>query len=317
MEEEKYVVVIGAANIDIGGFPYNDLILADSNPGSISIGYGGVGRNISHNLTKLGIKVKLITAIGGDVLGAGLKDQCIYEGIDMSHIISVPELNSSTYMYINDRKGDMHIAISHVDIVNCITPEVIDDLSDVINGSEMVIADCNLSHETLMHIKDICKVPLCIDPVSQTHSLKIQNNLDGLYMIKPNRLEAELLTGISINKEEDYIEAAHNILDQGVSMVFISMGDKGILAAARDQYDNKNIIIEEAEHIDVVSTTGAGDSATAAVIWSLLGSSDKTSAGTLRSAAKAANAAASLTITSPYTISDDLSEDSLLKIINR
>ena len=88
---ENYVVVIGAANIDIGGTPVNPLIPADSNPGHISINYGGVGRNIAHNLCNLGVPVKLITAIGGDVLGADMIKYCEEIGMDVSCVLRIPE----------------------------------------------------------------------------------------------------------------------------------------------------------------------------------------------------------------------------------
>ena len=68
MEDKKYVVVIGAANIDIGGTPYKPLIPGDSNPGVIKMSYGGVGRNIAHNLALLGVDVELVTAAGDDTL---------------------------------------------------------------------------------------------------------------------------------------------------------------------------------------------------------------------------------------------------------
>ena len=311
MKSDKYVAVIGAANIDIGGTPYKELIMSDSNPGYISLSYGGVGRNIAHNLAKLGTNVKLITAFGDDFLGDYLINVCEEAGIDMSSSVRLPGRHSSSYMFINDGQGDMHVAIAHVDIVNKITPEIIDNAADVINGAELVVADCNLSHETLMHIKEICKVPICVETVSQAHASKIKGNLDGLYMIKPNRLEAELLTGLSINNDEDFIEAAHNILGQGVEKVFISMGERGVLAADKD-----NTYIDVADKIEIVNTTGAGDSATAAVVWSLLGSEGKTSMDTLKYAAKAANCTASLTIRSSSTVSEELSEDTLIEMIN-
>ena len=44
---DTYVVLIGAANIDIQGFPFSKLIQRDSNPGFINICPGGVSRNIA------------------------------------------------------------------------------------------------------------------------------------------------------------------------------------------------------------------------------------------------------------------------------
>ena len=108
---DQYVAVVGAANIDIGGTPYKPLIPADSNPGEISINYGGVGRNIAHNLAKLGVPVKFITAIGGDVLGADMLSHCDSIGIDVSNALHIPDRTSSMYLYINNTAGDMEMAI--------------------------------------------------------------------------------------------------------------------------------------------------------------------------------------------------------------
>ena len=117
MEDKKYAVVIGAANIDIGGTPYKPLIPGDSNPGVIKMSYGGVARNIAHNLTLLGFNVELITAAGNDTLGMEMLRKCEAIGLDTSLSVVVPGGSSSVYLFINDEKGEMDLALSHVDIV--------------------------------------------------------------------------------------------------------------------------------------------------------------------------------------------------------
>ena len=300
---DKYVVVIGAANIDIGGFPYNDLIKADSNPGHINISYGGVGRNIAENLSKLGVNVKLIAAIGKDPLGRDLADHCRKCGIDTSYFITDPDHNSSMYIFINDREGDMALALSDVDIADAVTPEYIESIEDVINNAEAVVMDCNISEAAYKKIKEICKVPLYVDPVSQTHASKIKNDLSGIDIIKPNRMEAEYLTDMIIKDETDYVKAADYFFSKGIQKIFISMGEKGIFAASDDKY-----YIVDSYPSDVVSTTGAGDSATAAIVWSLLTDED------IIKAARSANAAASVTVRSDKTISSELDADKILEL---
>ena len=51
--------VVGAANIDIGGFPAGRLALQDSAPGRVTFSAGGVGRNIACNLARLGVDTRL------------------------------------------------------------------------------------------------------------------------------------------------------------------------------------------------------------------------------------------------------------------
>ena len=301
---DSYAVVIGAANIDIGGTPSAPLIPADSNPGSISINYGGVGRNIAHNLCKLGVHVKFITAVGGDVLGNEMLRQCESIGMDTSCVLRIPEATSSMYLYINDADGDMSMAIDHMTICRNITPDYIDSFKDVINGAAAVVTDANIPSETFMHLKKICTVPIYVDPVSTALAARVKPGLDGIDTIKPNRLEAEYLTGMTIHTEADFRAAADAILDMGVRRVFMSMGSEGMLAA-----DRSNMYIIGEYPAEVVCTTGAGDSATAAIVWASTAVADS---GSLVTAAKAANAVAAMTISVQETNNPALSHKSAL-----
>ena len=305
MEDKKYAVVIGAANIDIGGTPYKPLIQGDSNPGVIKMSYGGVARNIAHNLTMLGVDVEFVTAAGDDTLGMEMLKRCEGTGMDTSLSVVVPGGSSSVYLFINDEKGEMELALSHVDIVKHITPEYLESIKDVINSAAVVVADCNLSQESILKLKEICEVPIYMDTVSVSHADKIKGHLDGIDTLKPNLLEAEFLTDMIIESEYDCLEAARALINQGVRRVFISMGPHGMIAADKD-----HAIMVDRYPVSVRCTTGAGDSAMAAIVWSTL-NEDEEGDG-LVAPAKAANAAASATISVDATIHPEMS-DKLIK----
>jgi len=300
MENNRYAVVIGAANIDIGGTPFKPLIQGDSNPGVIKMSYGGVARNIAHNLAALGVEVRFVTAVGDDTLGKEMMKKCEDIGMDTSLSVVVPDASSSVYLFINDEKGEMDLALSHVDIVKNITPEYITSISDVINSSEVVVADCNLSQETLIKLKEICKVPLYMDTVSVSHADKIKGHLEGIDTLKPNLLEAEFLSDMKIENTFDCLEAARALIDQGVRRIFISMGPYGMIAADKD-----HAIIADRYPVTVKCTTGAGDSAMAAIVWSTLNEEGDG----LTAPAMAANAAAAATISVDPTIHPEMSSD--------
>ena len=306
MDNNKYVVVIGAANTDIGGTPYKPLIPEDSNPGVIKMSYGGVARNIAHNLTMLGTDVEFVTATGNDTLGMEMLKRCEGTGMDTSLSVVVPGASSSVYLFINDENGDMELALSHVDIVKNITPEYLESISDVINSAAVAVADCNLSQEALLKLKEICEVPLYVDTVSVSHADKIKGHLDGIDTLKPNLLEAEFLSDMIIENEYDCLEAARSLIDQGVRRVFISMGSRGMIAA-----DKERAILADRYPAHVRNTTGAGDSAMAAIVWS---SMNEEGDG-LIAPAKAANAAASATISVDSTIHPEMSVDLIKKIM--
>ncbi len=306
---EGYVAVIGAANIDIGGTPTNPLIPADSNPGDISINYGGVGRNIADNLARLGVPVKLITVVGSDVLGADMLKHCENLGMDVSNVLHIPDRTSSMYLYINNEHGDMEMAIDHMSIVSEITPAYLDSVREVIEGATAVVMDANISAEAFMHLKTICKSPIYIDPVSTALAARVKPGLDGIDTLKPNRLEAEYLTGMTIQTEADYRAAVEAILNMGVRRVFMSMGSEGMIAA-----DKNNMYIVGEYPAEVVCTTGAGDSATAAIVWASTVVADSDS---LVTAAKAANVVAAMTVSKQETNNPDLSHNTAFeKMIN-
>ena len=66
---EKFITVIGGANIDISATMSGVTIASDSNPGHVTLGHGGVARNVAHNLRSLGHEVRFVTVFGNDNFG--------------------------------------------------------------------------------------------------------------------------------------------------------------------------------------------------------------------------------------------------------
>lgn len=290
------VAVIGGVNMDIGGSPFVKLVMRDSNPGVITARPGGVGRNIAHDLRLLGVDVSLVAAIGGDVYGQGILDSCAALGIDMSLARILPDRRSSTYLYVTDETGDMEIGIADMEITSCITPEYIAELLPKLNEYDAVVLDANLDAETLEFAAKNITVPIIADPVSTAKAVRLLPVLDRLWAMKPNVYEAEKLTG-----ENDPAEAAKALLAKGVKRVFISLGEEGMLAA-----DAEHTEILPRELVTVVNTTGAGDAATAAIVWAGLRGCD------IAGCACAAVKAGAITACSESANNPELSADKLI-----
>lgn len=286
-------VVIGGANMDICGSPSGKLIAEDSNPGAVSVRPGGVGRNIAHNLCLLGLDVSLITALGGDIFSAGLLESCRALGMDMRMARSLPERRSSTYLYVTDESGDMHVGISDMDIVESVSPEWLSQHIARINRADAVVIDANLPEASIAYLAANCTAPMIADPVSTVKALRLKSILPRLRAIKPNALEAAALTG-----EQEPERAAKALLRAGVKQVYVSLGPDGILAA-----QGESLIRLPCENRPVVNTTGAGDAATAAIVWAGVHGLD------LASTAAAALRAGAITAACPDTNSAALCLD--------
>jgi len=301
----SYVVVVGGINVDIGGRSYVSLVAGDSNPGSVKLSLGGVGRNIAHNLSLLGIDVRLLTAFGDDVNGQRVAASCVELGIDTSHARCVAGAATSTYLYLTDEKGEMALAISDMEICEKITPAYLASNLSLLQNAQLVIVDCNIPQESLIYLAENCTVPLFCDPVSTAKAEKLRPVLDKIHTLKPNRLEAEILSGVKIETRADVEKAADRLLELGVHRLFISMGSEGVYAAM----DNERLLLPTLPG-KMVNTTGCGDAFMGAIGWAYLEGMN------LKETAMAGLAAGAIAMETEETINSAMSATAIYNRMN-
>lgn len=303
---EEYIAVIGGLNMDIAGISGADYRERDSNLGQIQMSPGGVGRNISHNLVNLGIPTFLITMYGNDEFGRSLEQSCKELNIRVDHAEKLRNGRTSTYMYITDAQGDMIAAVNDMDIINDLTPEVLETKMDVLNKAKLCILDANLPKETIEWICANIKVPIFADPVSVAKANKFSGVLDKLDTIKPNQMEAELYTSIKIIDDETAKTAVEKLIHLGVKNVYITLGENGIVCG-----NEEGINFVPNISSPILSTNGAGDASIAAIAWSRMQYDQMIS---IEEIAQIAQAAASITIGDLKSVSNSLSAENLQKV---
>ena len=90
---DGYILVIGAAGIDTKGHALAPLQKGTSNPGKIKSSSGGVARNISENLVRLGEEAVLLSAVGDDRSGLRILNRLNDVGVDTGYIGDLQRLN--------------------------------------------------------------------------------------------------------------------------------------------------------------------------------------------------------------------------------
>ena len=294
--EDRRVTVVGGANTDLCGRPARALVRHDSAPGRVSVRRGGVGRNIACGLARLGVPTRFVTALGDDALGLAMLEDCRAHGVDMSLSRIIPGARSAVYLYLSDEKGEMDAAVADMEITERLTPEALEAQLDAINDAAAVVLDGNLPEETIRFLCGKVSAPLVADTVSTAKALRFSSVLGRLAAVKPNLMEARALTG-----RESPEDCAAALLDAGAGSVFLSLGARGLLAAAGEER-----VLLPGERAELVSATGAGDAATAAIVWALvrgLGLAD---------AARAAIRAGALTVASEEAVSPLLCAERLM-----
>ena len=292
--------------MDIGAVSAGKLVARDSNPGHVTTSLGGVGRNIAHNLALLGTDVHLLSAYADDVNGERVAASCSELGIDLSHALRVLGGTTSTYLYLTDEKGEMALAVSDMEICKKITPAYLAAQLPLLQNAQVVVADTNLPEESLQYLADNCTAPLFVDPVSTVKAKKLLPILGKVHTLKPNRLEAELLSGVAIRTRADLDRAADVLMSKGLHRLFISLGSEGVYAAMGQQ----RLVLPNLPG-SMVNTTGCGDAFMAALVWAYLEGMD------LEQTALAGLAAGSIAMESSQTINPALSASAVQSRMQR
>ena len=295
-----HIAVIGGVNLDIGAAAQEELRLRDSNIGTVRTGFGGVGRNIAHNLCLMGEQVSLITLFGDDDFARAIRAHAESIGMDLSRSQTVKEARTSSYVYFTEPSGDMFTAVNDMEIYERLTPEFLASRMDFINGCDLAVVDANIPAESICFLARHIRIPLLADPVSTVKALRLKEALPRLALLKPNRYEAELLSGVSIRSEEDVRTAANALLSTGLQRVCISLSEEGIFLLDRSGEEVREYLPAGAA---VRNTTGCGDSMTAALACAMA------EGFSLQEAAKAAIRAALLTAAGDETISPMLNRN--------
>ena len=263
INEDPYILTIGGTNVDIQGKSYGTVVRYDSNPGAITISFGGVAKNIAENVSNLGISSKLITALGDDIYGRDIKEYLKKQSLDITDILFLKNQNTSMYVSILNDDKEMEMAVSSMDICKNITPEFLDSIRKIVTNAKLIVLDTNLEEETLRYLAFLRRKPnLILDTVSTKKAAKVKDFIGRFHTIKPNKIEAEILSNMTIYSNDDLLRAGEYFLHKGVKKVFISLGSKGVFYMNEEKHGTIKI-----PRINTVSSTGAGDAFVAGIAY--------------------------------------------------
>lgn len=307
LNTEPYIVVIGGVNMDIGAVSRGALVARDSNPGRVTTSLGGVGRNIAHNLCLLDQRVSMVTVLGQDGFAQSVRDNAAAIGLDLTHSAVIPGGRTGTYLFIDDCDGDMALAVNDMDIYDHLTPDFLRQRLEHINHAGLVVVETNLPEASLHWLCEHCTAPILADPVSTIKAPRLRGVLGKLTALKPNRMEAELLSGVKIETEADVERAADALLSTGLQQVYISLGGDGLFA--------KNAAGETARvrcpRVEIANATGGGDAMAAALASCLVRGLP------LAESARLAVGAGALACTSEETIHPGMSWENINYVLHK
>lgn len=259
MPEQRRIVVLGGANVDITGQSDAAFTSGDSNPGRVHQNAGGVGRNIAENLVRLGHEVSLVTLLGQDANGDWLLQQMQQAGIQTGAVLRNADRATGTYLAVNNAQGELVAAIAAMAITDALTPERLKAVQSQLVSADLLVVEANVPEDTLAWLATLpLRGTLYADAVSAAKASRLKPLLPKLTGLKVNLSEARALLGAPDISADS---AASALLAQGAQQIILSLGHQGLAridAAERVQLPSYPI--------DIVSDTGAGDALFAGMI---------------------------------------------------
>jgi len=248
------ITAIGAANIDVIAKSKSPIVNGENNLSDISLSAGGAALNIAAMLAVNGAKVDLISAVGNDMLGKLLRDSCAGLGINVDTFISKGNTNTCIQINALNNDGEHCISFGGIPSAESIRTGDIARHKDIIRETDLLILDLNLTEKILSAAIEYREGrPIMVDAVDVDKVSRVESILSDISILKLNRVQAERLTGITLEAKERVRYACQSIVERGVDRVFITLGMAGVCAA-----DKKGAIVVPSIPVVTKDLSGAG-----------------------------------------------------------
>lgn len=248
------IVVVGSINMDLVTQAPRFV-----GPGETILGErffsipGGKGANQAVAAARLGADVALVGALGTDNFGRQLRQGLASEGIDLSHTVDLDDCSSGTAS-ITIAGGENQIIV--VPGANArVSPAQVEQARGLIERADVLLVQMEIPLETVEATLRLGKelgVPVILNPAPAQ-----QLPADWLKMaryVTPNQHELAVLLG------SDPAEDFKQLMRRAPCPVVLTRGDEGAWYREQDEPQH-----QPSFHVQVVDSTGAGDTFNAAL----------------------------------------------------
>jgi ribokinase len=255
MERPK-ICVVGACNLDLISYVPRLPSMGETLHGNrFHMGFGGKGANQAVMAAKLGGEVTMVTKLGQDVFGENTLKNFKSWGVNTQHVHFTDQAFSGVAPIAVDTAGHNSIII-------------VTGANDLLTGAEVEAARPAIAASSVL----VCQLEIPLDislaalRIARQEGVKtIFNPAPALSEIPqefyhlsdifcPNETETELLTGRSVESQEEAAKAAKVLIERGAASVILTLGERGSLLVTGEATEHVPV-----EPVKALDTTGAGD----------------------------------------------------------
>ena len=216
---------------------------------------GGKGANQAVAAVRAGAPTYLVAAVGDDLFGPLTMDLLTAEGIDTSAVQVLGGHTGIAHIRVDTTTGQNDIVV--VPNANSLLApdQAAGAIRELRDRLAVVLVQLEIQLPVVIRVAEVCRelgLPLVLDPAPA------QPLPDEIWpmvsVVKPNELEAEILTGIAVDDAITAEWAGRWFLERGAQAAVITMAERGVLVV-----DATAVRTYPAFEVQPVDTTSAGD----------------------------------------------------------
>ena len=249
------ITVIGSVNMDlVVTLPEIPKIGETMLGGTFLQNPGGKGGNQAVAAAKVGSHVRFMGCVGDDGFGSELKSGMMNNGVDCSCLEIAKGVASGIALIQVDAQGRNNIAVAS-GANGFITQEQIDRHMDSIRESKVVVAQMEIPVSVVQYAMQQARACGCTTILNPSPATDLSEELIAATTIMtPNEHELARITGLDCSNVQNIEVAARALMERGVEIVIVTLGEKGVLFMENDICQ-----IVPAHRVEAVDTTAAGD----------------------------------------------------------
>ena len=264
------IVVIGAAFVDIKGFPEDIYLPTGRNVGHVEYIHGGVARNVAEDIANMELRPTYLGIVDDTPMGADVLKKLKNHKVNTDYVLTRPD-GMGIWLAVFDHTGDVAGSISkRPDLMPLL--DLLEEKGDeIFSQADSVVFEVDINKEIVKKIFELTdKYNKKAYALVSNMSIAIERRdfLRKLDCFICNQQEAGMLflddyTGK--NAEEMRVILADKVTRAEIPSMVVTMGAEGAVYA--DHQGGSGIC--PARKVQVKDTTGAGDAFCAGVVASL------------------------------------------------
>ncbi|ELU1491055.1 ribokinase [Enterobacter hormaechei] len=266
MKTAGNLVVLGSINADhilnLETFPTPGETVTGN---QYQVAFGGKGANQAVAAGRSGANIAFIACTGDDDTGERVRKQLASDNIDIAPVSVVAGESTGVALVFVNAEGENVIGI-HAGANAALTTERVEAQRGIIAGAEALLMQLESPVESVLAAAKIAHENHTSVVLNPAPARVLSDELLALVdIITPNETEAEKLTGIRVENDDDAARAALALHDKGIGTVIITLGSRGVWASVNGE--GRRVPGFKVKAIDTIA---AGDTFNGALVTALL-----------------------------------------------